>query len=86
MRPFRPQRLVRRRRRRGGTSVGVVDVVFHMLVELLEEEGALKAHFCDCAVEPLYAEPRAVVVLLDVIDPSSEFDAFAIVGGFDGRG
>jgi hypothetical protein len=53
---------------------------------LLEEEGALKTHFGDCAVEALYAKPSAVVVLFYVIDPSPEFDAFPIVGGFDRRG
>lgn len=54
-----------------------------MLVELLEEEGALEAHFLDSAVEPDDAGAGAVVGVVDVGYAPLEVDAFAIVGGFD---
>jgi len=37
---FTPQRLICRRGRRGATPVAVVDVVFHVFVELFEQESA----------------------------------------------
>jgi putative intracellular protease/amidase len=56
-----------------------------VFVELLEEEGALEAHLLDAAVEAQDALARAVVGFFDVVDAAPEIDAFAVVGGFDGR-
>ena len=80
-----PQWLVCGRRGRRAAAVAVVDVVFHVFVELLEEEGALEAHLLDAAVEAQDALARAVVGFFDVVDAAPEIDAFAVVGGFDGR-
>lgn len=48
---FAAQRLVGGRRRGAAAAVAVVDVVFHVLVDLLEKEGALEAHLLDAAVQ-----------------------------------
>lgn len=68
---FAAQGLVGGRGRGAGAAVAVVDGVFHVFVELLEEEGALEAHLLDAPVEPRDAEPRAVVVLFDVVDAAA---------------
>lgn len=39
--PLTPQRLVGRCGRRRATTVAVIDIVLHVLVELLEKEGTL---------------------------------------------
>jgi hypothetical protein len=54
-----------------------------VFLELVEEEGALEAHLLDAPVQALDALSCAVVVLLDVVDAPAQFDAFAVVGGFD---
>lgn len=48
---FAPQRLVCRRRRRRATAVAVVNVVFHVFVQLLEEEGTLQTHLLHTSVQ-----------------------------------
>jgi hypothetical protein len=48
-----PQRLVGGSRRRTTAPVRVIDVVFHVLVELFEEKGSLKAHLLDTAAQTL---------------------------------
>lgn len=67
-------------------SVRIVDVVFHMLVQLFKEEGSFQPHLGDCAVKSLDSEAGAVVVFFDVVDAPAEFDAFSVVGDFDGWG
>jgi hypothetical protein len=84
--PLTPQRLIRRRGRRTATPVAVVDVVFHVFVQLLKEKGALEAHLLDAAVEAQDALARAVVAVFDVGDAAAQVDAFSVVGGFDRGG
>ena len=57
--------------REATTAIRVVDVVFHVLVELFEEKGSLQPHLSDCAVETLDSEAGAVVVFFDVVDSPS---------------
>lgn len=85
VRTLTPQRLVRRRRWGRTAPVAVVKVVFHVLLQLLEEEGALEPHLGDASVQPFDAEARAVVVLFDVVDAAPQLDAFAVVGCLDRR-
>jgi hypothetical protein len=54
-----------------------------VLVQLLEEEGALEAHLLHAAAESLEAEARVVVAVFDVANAPAQFDAFPVVGGFD---
>jgi hypothetical protein len=61
----------------------LVGVVLHVLVELLEEEGALQTHLLDAPVQAQDALAGRVVGLLNVVDAPAEFNAFAIVGAFD---
>lgn len=77
------QRLVRGRGRRTAAAVAVVDGVFHVLVDLLEEEGALETHLLDAAVQARDAQTGAIVVLLNVVDAPADVDAFPVVGAFD---
>jgi hypothetical protein len=80
---FAAQRLVGGCGRRGAAAVAVVDVVFHVFVELLEEKGALESHFLDASIKAQDALAGRVVGLFDVVDAPAEVDAFAVVGGFD---
>lgn len=78
-----PQRLVGGCWRWRAAAVAVVDVVFHVFVELLEKEGALKTHLLDAAVQAQDALACRVVGLVNVVDAPAEFDAFAVVCGLD---
>jgi hypothetical protein len=69
--------------RDAGAAFRVVEAVVLVFLELVEEEGALEAHLLDAPVQALDALSCAVVVLLDVVDAPAQFDAFAVVGGFD---
>jgi hypothetical protein len=80
---FAAQRLVGGCGRWGGTAVAVVDVVFHMFVELFEKEGALEAHLLDAPVKAQDALAGRVVGLFDVVDAPAEVDAFTVVRSFD---
>lgn len=66
------------------TPVAVVDIVFHMFIELLKQECALQAHLLYAAVQAEDAEACAVVRLFNVIDAPAEVDAFAVISGFNG--
>lgn len=57
-----------------------------MLVELLEQEGALEPHLLDAPVEAQDALARRVVGVFDVGYAPAQVDAFAVVGRFDGGG
>jgi hypothetical protein len=83
---FAAQRLVGGRRGRAAAAVAVVDAVFLMLLQLLEQEHALQTHLLDAAVQPLNAHPRAIVVLFNVVDSAPQVDAFSVVCRLDGRG
>jgi hypothetical protein len=50
-----------------------------MLVQLLEEECAFKAHLLDPAMEALDAQARAIVAIFNVGDTPSEIDTFFVV-------
>lgn len=77
------QRLVGWRRRWTAAPVTVVHIIFHMLIDLLEEEGSLQPHLLDTTVETRDTKASAVVVLLDVIDAPAQVDAFAVIGCFN---
>ena len=79
MAPLAPQRLVGRRGRRAATSVRVVHIVFHVFVQLLEEESAFKAHLLDPAMKALDAQARAIVAILNIGDAPSEIDTLFVV-------
>lgn len=66
------------------TSIAVIDVVFHVLVELFKKKGALEAHLLDPAIQTGYPQARAVIVVLDIGYSATQFNAFPVVGGFDG--
>ena len=69
--------------RHAGAALRVVQAGFLVLLQLVQQEGALEAHLLDAAVQALDALSCAVVVLLDVVDAPAQFDAFAVVGGLD---
>jgi hypothetical protein len=54
-----------------------------VLVDLLEEEGALEAELGDATVLADDARVVGVVGVGDVVYTASQVDAFAVVGGFD---
>ena len=56
-----------------------------MPLQLFKQEGALKAHLLDAAIQALYALSCAIVVLFNVVDAPAQVNAFAVVGGLDGR-
>lgn len=81
-----PQRLIGGCGRGAAAAVRVVDVILHVLVQLLEEEGALQPHLLYGAVQTIDAQARAVVVLLNVVYAAPQLDAFAVVCRLDRRG
>lgn len=83
--PFAPQGLIGWGGRWAAAAIAVVDIVLHVLVQLLEQECALEAHLLDAAVQACDAQARAVVVLFNVGYAAAEVDAFAVVGAFDRR-
>lgn len=82
---FAPQRLVGRCGRRAAASVAVVDIVFHVLVDLLEKESSLQTHLLDTAVKARDAQARAIIVLFDVVDAPTNLNAFAVICCLDRR-
>lgn len=81
-----PQRFVGRCRWRAGTAIRIIDVVFHALVELFEEECALEAHLHDRTVETADPQASRVIVLFNVVNAAAELDAFPVVGRLHGWG
>jgi hypothetical protein len=86
MAPLAPQRFIRRRGRWRTTPIAIVDVVFHVLVELFEQEGALETHLLDAPIEAQDALAGGVVGFFDIVNAASQVDAFAVVGGLDRGG
>lgn len=74
-----PQRLVGGCRRRTATPVRVIDAELHVLLELLEEEGALESHLLDATVQTADAYARAIVTVFNVGYAPSEINAFLVV-------
>jgi len=83
--PLTSQRLVGRCGRRRATTIAVVDIVLHVLVELLEKEGALQTHLLHAPVQAQDALAGRVVGLFDVVDAATDVDTFAVVCAFDRR-
>lgn len=83
MAPLATQRFVCGSWRRRTTPVAVIEIEFHVLVELFEEKGSLEAHLGYAAGKAGDAEASRVVGVLDVIDAPSNVDALAVVGGLD---
>lgn len=84
--PLAPQGLIRWGGWWAAAAIAVVDIVLHVLVQLLEKECALEAHLLDAAVQACDAQARAVVVLFNIGYAAAEVDAFAVIGPFDRRG
>jgi hypothetical protein len=80
---FTPERLICGRGRRRAASVAVIDIVFHVLVELLEKKCALETHLLDAAIQAQDALAGRVVGLFNVVDAPAEVDAFAVISTFD---
>jgi hypothetical protein len=85
--PFIPLWPILRRCREPFVAAAVArfDVVVCSALELVEEKGALEAHFHYRPVEPRASELGLVVGLLDGREAPFQRDAFAVVRHFDAR-
>ncbi len=64
--------------------VAVIDIVFHSLRNLLEQESSLKSQFHDGAFNTSLARADNIVAVFDLVDAPLQLDALTVVGSFDG--